>query len=178
MIVKDKRECRERTVNNMAEHYITVVNDTPDEKTEKIVKRAALAALDFEKVEQNCDVCVMITDDENIRELNREHREIDRATDVLSFPMLELSPGQKIEASPLEIDPGTGAVMLGDIAISLERMREQAEEYGHSEERELSFLTVHGILHLLGYDHEKSEEDEKLHFSRQEEILDEMGIKR
>jgi len=120
----------------------------------------------------------MITDDENIRELNREHREIDRATDVLSFPMLELSPGQKIEVSPLEIDPSTGAVMLGDIAISLERMCEQAKEYGHSEERELSFLTVHGILHLLGYDHERSEEDEKLHFSRQEEILDEMGIKR
>lgn len=176
--VKDKRECRERKTDNMAEHYITVVCDTPDEKIEATVKSAVLAALDSEKVEQNCDVCVMITDNENIRELNREHRDIDRATDVLSFPMLELSPGEKIEVSPLEIDPSTGAVMLGDIAISLERMREQAEEYGHSEERELSFLTVHGMLHLLGYDHEKSEEDEKLHFSRQEEILEEMGIRR
>ena len=92
--------------------------------------------------------------------------------------MLELTPGQKIEVNPLEIDESTGAVMLGDIVISEDRARAQAQEYGHSEEREFAFLTAHGMLHLLGYDHEKGEEDEKLHFSRQEEILEGMGIGR
>ncbi len=162
----------------MAEHRITVVNEISDNAFDEAVKKAVVAALDFEKTEQGVDVCVIITDDENIRELNREHREIDRATDVLSFPMLELSPGEKIEVSPLELDEETGTVMLGDIVISAERAKAQAEEYGHSEEREISFLTVHGVLHLLGYDHELSDEDEKLHFSRQEEILESMGIRR
>ncbi len=162
----------------MAEHRITVVNEIADATFDEVVKKAVAAALDYEKVEQGCDICVIITDDENIRELNREHREIDRATDVLSFPMLELSPGEKIEVSPLELDEETGTVMLGDIVISALRAKAQAEEYGHSEEREISFLTVHGILHLLGYDHELGEEEEKLHFSRQEEILESMGIRR
>lgn len=162
----------------MAEHSITVVCDTPDKKLEELIVRVANSALDAENVGQNCDVCVMITDDENIHGLNLEHRNVDRPTDVLSFPMLELSPGQKIEVNPLEIDASTGAVMLGDIVISADRARAQAKEYGHSEEREFAFLTTHGILHLLGYDHEKGEEDEKLHFSRQEEILEGMGIGR
>lgn len=162
----------------MAEHRITVVSEIEDKSFEKVIENAVKAALDFEKVEQGCDVCIILTDDESIRELNLEHREIDRATDVLSFPMLTLSPGEKIEVNPLELDAETGTVMLGDIVISLERAKAQAEEYGHSEEREVSFLVVHGILHLLGYDHELSEEDEKLHFGRQEEILESMGIRR
>ena len=162
----------------MAEHRITIVNETEDTAFNEAIESAVKAALDYEKVAQGCDVCIIVTDDENIRELNREHREIDRATDVLSFPMLELRPGEEIKVSPLELDEETGTVMLGDIVISSERARVQAEEYGHSELREVSFLTVHGILHLLGYDHELSEEDEKLHFSRQEEILDAMGLRR
>ncbi len=162
----------------MAEHRITVVNETENTEFNEAIENAVRAALDFEKVEQGCDVCVIVTDDENIRELNLEHREIDRATDVLSFPMLEIRPGEKIEVSPLELDEETGTVMLGDIVISEERARAQAEEYGHSVLREISFLAVHGILHLLGYDHELSEEDEKLHFGRQEEILKAMGIRR
>lgn len=162
----------------MAEHRITVVNEIADNTFDKIIEHAINAALDAEKVEQGCDICVIVTDDENIRELNKEHRGIDRATDVLSFPMLELRPGEKIEVSPLELDEETGTVMLGDIVISAPRAKAQAEEYGHSEEREISFLAVHGILHLLGYDHELSEEDEKLHFSRQEEILEGVGIGR
>lgn len=162
----------------MAEHRITIVNETEDTAFNEAIESAVRAALDYEKVAQGCDVCIIVTDDENIRELNREHREIDRATDVLSFPMLELRPGEEIKVSPLELDEETGTVMLGDIVISSERARAQAEEYGHSELREVSFLTVHGILHLLGYDHELSEEDEKLHFSRQEEILDAMGLRR
>lgn len=162
----------------MTEHSITVVCEKPNEELEKLITRVVNGALDAEKVEQNCDVCVIITDDENIHELNLEHRGVDRPTDVLSFPMLELSPGQKIEVNPLEIDESTGAVMLGDIVISEDRAKAQAEEYGHSEEREFAFLVVHGMLHLLGYDHEKGEEDEKLHFSRQEEILEGLGIGR
>lgn len=162
----------------MAEHSITVVNDTPNEELEALITRVVNGVLDAENVEQNCDVCVMITDDENIHELNLEHRGVDRPTDVLSFPMLELTPGRKIEVNPLEIDESTGAVMLGDIVISEDRARAQAQEYGHSEEREFAFLTAHGMLHLLGYDHEKGEEDEKLHFSRQEEILSDLGIGR
>ncbi len=162
----------------MAEHSITIVSEKEDLAIYELIKKTVISALEFEKVEQNCDVCIMLTNNSGIHELNREHRDIDRPTDVLSFPMLELSPGQKIEVSPLELDPETGAVMLGDIAISFEKAKEQAEEYGHSIEREISFLVVHGILHLLGYDHEKSAEDEKLHFSRQEEILEAMGCRR
>ena len=162
----------------MAEHRITIVNETEENSFNEAIESAVKAALDYEKVEQGCDVCIIVTDDENIRELNCEHREIDRATDVLSFPMLDLRPGEKIEVSPLELDEETGTVMLGDIVISEERAKAQAEEYGHSVLREVSFLTVHGILHLLGYDHELSEEDEKLHFGRQEEILESMGLRR
>lgn len=162
----------------MTEHRITVVNETEDAAFENAIREAIIKTLEAENVEQAFDVCAIITDDENIRELNLEHRGIDRATDVLSFPMLELVPGEKIEVSPLEIDEETGTVMLGDIIISSERAKAQAEEYGHSELREVSFLTVHGILHLLGYDHERSEDDEKRHFSRQEEILESMGMRR
>ena len=161
----------------MMEHNITVVNEISGEEVGTIVEKAVRAALEFEKVEQKCDVCVIITDDENIHELNREHRDVDRPTDVLSFPMMELQPGEKMVVNPLELDE-SGAVMLGDIVISIDRAKAQAEEYGHSEERELCFLTVHGMLHLLGYDHELGEEEEKLHFSRQEEILEAMGVRR
>lgn len=161
----------------MTEHNITVVNEVAGEEIGSIIEKAVKAALDFEKVEQKCDVCIIITDDENIHELNREHRAVDRPTDVLSFPMMELVPGEKMVVNPLELDE-SGAVMLGDIVISIDRAKAQAEEYGHSEERELCFLTVHGMLHLLGYDHELGEEEEKLHFSHQEKILEAMGVRR
>ncbi len=134
--------------------------------------------LEHQGVEQACDIYVMLTDDAGIRELNSEHRDIDRATDVLSFPMLELTPGEPIEVGPLELDPETGRLMLGDMAISVERAQAQAKEYGHSLLREMCFLAVHSVLHLLGYDHEKSPEDEAIHFALQEEILEECGIRR
>jgi len=107
-------------------------------------------------------VSITFTDNESIRELNREYRDIDRATDVLSFPM----------------DDEGDDVVLGDIVISLERAKEQAIEYGHSLEREISFLCVHSTLHLLGYDHETGEEDEKEMFMKQEEILKILGQNR
>lgn len=143
-----------------------------------LLTRCITHTLEQQGVEQACDIYVMLTDDAGIRELNAEHREIDRETDVLSFPMLELTPGEPIVVGPLELDPETGRLMLGDMAISVERAKVQAEEYGHSLEREMCFLAVHSTLHLLGYDHEKSPEDEAVHFALQEQILEECGIRR
>lgn len=132
------------------------------EEYEVLVKNAVEATLKYEGFEHDCEVSITFTDNESIRELNREYRDIDRATDVLSFPM----------------DDEGDDVVLGDIVISLERAKEQATEYGHSLEREISFLCVHSTLHLLGYDHETSEEDEKEMFMKQEEILKIMGQNR
>ena len=123
---------------------------------EELVKKAVEGTLEYESFDNDCEISVTFTDSENIRELNKEYRNIDRETDVLSFPMDEED-------------------MLGDIVISLEKAKEQAEEYGHSIEREISFLCVHSCLHLLGYDHETSEEDEREMFAKQEEILKQIG---
>ena len=115
---------------------------------------------------------VTVTDNESIREVNRQTREIDKPTDVLSFPMLYFSQPEVL-ASPLtdaDYDPETEKVVLGDLLISFEKVKEQAEEYGHSLERELCYLTLHGILHLFGYDH-MIEEDKKMMRKREEEIL-------
>ena len=109
---------------------------------------------------------VIIVDNKRIHEINKEYRGIDRPTDVISFA---LEDNEEIEFDHYRV--------LGDIYISIDKVKEQAKEYGHSEKRELAFLTVHGFLHLLGYDHMK-EEDEKIMFKKQEEILDGFGIKR
>lgn len=116
-----------------------------------LLERCICAALEAEKVECRCEINVLITDDEGIRRINRDMREIDRPTDVLSFPMYEFRPGEPPGAeAPLD---ATGLLPLGDMAISYERARAQAAEYGHSVERELGYLAVHSVLHLLGYDH-------------------------
>ena len=115
------------------------------------------------------EVSVTIVDDEGIRRLNRDFRQVDRPTDVLSFPQWE--PGEPMEGA------GDGPVPLGDIVISFPRAREQADAYGHSLEREIGFLAVHGFLHLLGYDHETEEEERRM-FARQEEILGRVGLRR
>jgi len=133
-----------------------------------LTRRAVKAALEYEKVSFVPEVSVTYTDNEGIRELNAAHRNIDRATDVLSFPLFENE----------ELAEASDGDALGDIVISLEKAREQASEYGHSFEREVAFLTVHSMLHLLGYDHEISEADEKEMFFRQEEILKTMGLLR
>ena len=111
-----------------------------------------------------CDI--IFIDDDKMHEMNKEYRNIDRTTDVLSFA---LEDNKTIEESERE---------LGDIFVSIPKMKAQAEEYGHSEKRELSFLVCHGLLHLLGYDHTRSEEEEKLQFGLQEEILNDLGITR
>lgn len=112
------------------------------------------------------EISVTLVDNAAIHELNREFRGVDRPTDVLSFPQYQ--PGEAV--MPYS--------SLGDIVISLPRMAEQSEEFGHSQQREFCFLFVHGLLHLLGYDHEVSAEEEKLHFGRQERILAEIGVSR
>lgn len=116
------------------------------------IKKAVNMALDAEGVDVPCIVSVMLTDDEGIHAVNREFRGVDSATDVLSFPMNELTPGA-FDAAVCERDMDTGAVLLGDMMISVPRCQAQGEEFGHGYEREIMYLTVHSVLHLLGYDH-------------------------
>lgn len=121
-------------------------------KSTALIKKAVRMALGFERVNEPCLVSVMLTDDEGIREINREFRNVDSATDVLSFPMNELEPGH-FDAQLCERDMDTGRILLGDMMISVPRCARQGEEFGHGYEREIMYLTVHSILHLLGYDH-------------------------
>ena len=116
-----------------------------------LIKKAAAMALRTEGVEQAI-ISVMLTDDEGIRQVNRDVRSIDRATDVLSCPLNDLGPGA-FDADACERDLDSGAVLLGDMMISLPRCQAQGEEYGHGFERDIRYLTVHSVLHLLGYDH-------------------------
>lgn len=142
----------------------------------KLMEKAARTSLDYMGFRTDVEISVMLTDNEGIRSLNAMHRNIDRATDVLSFPMFEYDENGEIVEEYAEFGD-QGELCLGDIVISLERAAEQAEEYGHSFEREVGFLTVHSMLHLLGYDH-MTPEDEKEMFGYQRDILEEMGLTR
>lgn len=141
-----------------------------------VVRRCVIAALEYEGM-QGCLVLVHFSDDKFIHGLNLEYRDVDRATDVLSFPFIELQPGEQPEPTPENTDMH-GRVMLGEMIISLERAEAQAAEYGHSLEREAGFLAVHSTLHLLGYDHERGAEAEHAQFMLQEQILQSMGLTR
>ena len=141
----------------------------------RLIQRAISAALREEKVPDDCEVSVLLTDNEGIHELNRDYRGVDRPTDVLSFPANELSPGE-FDADLCERDPETGRVFLGDMAISLEKCEAQAEEFGHSFERELMYLTVHSTLHLLGYDHVDEGEVKRQMRGREDVIMSRLGI--
>ena len=129
-----------------------------------LLRRAVAETLRYEGVESDCEVSVTFTDNEGIHALNKEYRNIDRPTDVLSFPQIDYENGETAEGS------------LGDIVLSLERADEQAKEFGHSFERECAFLCVHSVLHLLGYDHELSEDDDADMRKRQREIMEIMGL--
>ncbi len=139
-----------------------------------VIRRAINAALKYEGVEFEAEVSVTLTDNEGIHELNRDFRGIDRPTDVLSFPLFD---GEFPEESEEE-DGEKHKIPLGDIVVSMEKALEQANEYDHSLERELAFLCVHSVLHLLGYDHERGEEEEKDMFRRQDQILNAAGFVR
>ena len=117
------------------------------------IKRCVEATLDAEGITALCEINILITDDCGIHGINKAARNIDRPTDVLSFPMFTFEPGVLPEDWSEFKDPGTNAVPLGDMVISLERARAQAREFGHSVKREVGYLTIHSMLHLLGYDH-------------------------
>ena len=142
-----------------------------------VITMAVEESLKYEDCDFFAQVSVTIVDNEEIKDINSEHRGIDRATDVLSFPMLEFDEdGNAIDCDFDLFEDGR--VLLGDIVISAERAEEQAKEFGHSFKREMAFLTVHSMLHLLGYDHVDDPEGEKVMIEKQKEILDIMGIKR
>ncbi len=126
------------------------------------MRRSVVATLDECGVDVCCEVHICFTDNDGIRRINSDHRGMNRVTDVLSFPMLDLFPGDEISPEECDVNPETGAVFLGDIVVSATRAREQAELFGHSLEREMVYLTVHSVLHLLGYDHETEEEDAQM----------------
>lgn len=138
--------------------------------SERLIKKAIRMALTAEGVDVPCEINVMLTDDEGIRAVNREFREIDRATDVLSFPLNELTAGE-FDPESCEVNMDTGAVMLGDMMISVPRCEEQGKEFGHGYEREIMYLTVHSVLHLLGYDHVDEGEMKKQMRTREKEIM-------
>ena len=144
-------------------------NNTKEEVNYKLIENVISEALKYEGVSDNTEISVTIVDNEEIRKINNKFRNIDRATDVLSFPLIDFDN---------EDLPNDGSkIYLGDIIISIERAKEQANEYGHSLDREVGFLTAHSMLHLLEYDHMVPEE-EKVMFAKQEEILSNLGLKR
>ena len=128
-----------------------------------LMRRCCHAVLAMEGFEGSAQVDISLVDDEEIRTINREHRKVDAITDVLSFPLGE--------NGKYDQDPVSGAYMLGDIVISMERAQEQAAQYGHTLQREVAFLTVHSMLHLLGYDHVDEGEDKRRMRAREKEIM-------
>lgn len=137
---------------------------------ERIIKRCITEALHSEGISVDCEINILVTTDKGIQEINRAARGVDSPTDVLSFPMFELEAGNPPESWEDYIDPETGLCPLGDMAISLERAIAQAESFGHSITREIGYLTIHSILHLLGYDHLDEGEQKKIMRSREEKI--------
>ncbi len=140
-----------------------------DFPAEKLIEDCAKEALNEEKIENDAEVSVTFVDNGQIHELNKIHRNIDRETDVLSFPMGD--------ENGFEINRDNNAILLGDIVISLEKAVMQSEEYGHSLKREVAFLITHSLFHLLGYDHETPEEEKEM-FEKQEKVLEKLGITR
>lgn len=138
----------------------------------QLIERAVAAILQGEGINEPIELSVLVTSDEAIHELNRTYRGMDKPTDVLSFAGEEDVPGASF------VRPPDTPRYLGDIAISYERVLAQAEDYGHSAARELAYLTAHGVLHLLGYDHERGEADAAAMRSREEAAMDRLGLQR
>lgn len=149
-----------------------------DVETPRLIEDCIKAVLVRENVDFDCLIDVSITNNDEIRDINKNHRGKDVVTDVLSFPMVNYENGVLNDNLALCKDPETNEVHLGDMVISYEKVIEQALEFGHSNKREFAFLTVHSVLHLLGYDHETNEVDCKLMQSKEKEILEKIGILR
>lgn len=147
----------------------------------QIAEKVINYCIEREKFPYEAEINLTLTDNEGIHIINKEYRDIDRATDVLSFPMLSYeTPGDfsfLMDENDDDFNPDTGEAILGDIIISVDKVREQAEEYGHSELREFAFLITHSMLHLFGYDHMEPEEAEVME-NKQRQILDELSINR
>lgn len=153
---------------------LLIDNRTDFELTDELnalLERVCLESLEYEEFEDDCEISLSLVTDQEIHEINKQFRNIDSPTDVLSFPQLTFEEGETADVNE------NGEIVLGDIIISVDRAKEQAGEYGHSIERELSFLAVHSMLHLMGYDHIVQEEEEDM-FRRQKEILIKAGIPR
>lgn len=160
-------------------HYIPITADVPgasNDRSRALIRKVIRAALDQEGVDLPCEIDVLLTDDEGIQSINRAARQVDKPTDVLSFPQLILQPGDKPSKGDLE--PGSGLVPLGDMVISMDHVAAQAKEFGHSKSRELAYLAVHSTLHLLGYDHMDDGPQKALMRRREEVVLGALGITR
>lgn len=160
-------------------HYIPITADVPGAANDAncaLIRRTIRTTLAAEGLTAPCEVDVLLTDDDGIHEINRELRQVDRPTDVLSFPEFELTPGQL--PGPEDADPGTGLIPLGDMVLSMERVAAQAKEYGHSKRRELSYLVTHSVLHLLGYDHLDEGPMKAQMRAREEAIMALLGLER
>ena len=159
-------------------HYIPVTADVPGVSDEKkaLIRRVIRTALAMQGVDFPCEVDVLVTSDAGIHQINLDMRQVDRPTDVLSFPEFELTPGELPD--PEDADPGTGLVPLGDMVLSMERVQAQAKEYGHSNRRELAYLAVHSVLHLLGYDHMDEGAQKAQMRGREEAIMSQLGLER
>ena len=159
-------------------HYLPITADVPGISDEKraFIRRVIRTALAAEGVTFPCEIDVLLTHDAGIHQINLDMRQVDRATDVLSFPEFDLTPGQL--PGEEDADPGTGLVPLGDMVISMEHVAAQAREYGHSNRRELAYLVVHSVLHLLGYDHLDEGPMKAQMRGREEAIMTELGLTR
>ena len=157
------------------------VNTNFDFDCEALAKDVITFTIDHEEFPYEAEVNLTLVDNEEIHKINREYRNIDRPTDVLSFPMLSYEAAgdfSKLEDNYDDnFNPDTGEILLGDIVISVDKVAEQADNYGHSQKREYAFLIVHSILHLFGYDHMTPEEAAVME-AKQSQILDEMNITR
>ena len=141
------------------------------EEFEKLFNDVVKESLRYEEFDPECEVSLSIVSNDEIQEINKQFREIDAPTDVLSFPLLTFEEGEQADVNE------NNEIMLGDIIISIDKAKAQAEEYGHGLRRELAFLTAHSMLHLMGYDHMEEEEQKEM-FKKQDDILNNLGITR
>lgn len=159
-------------------YEISISGDLPPEEVKglcRMIRKAVRCALRYENVNVPCHIDILLTDDARIHAINLEQRGVDRHTDVLSFPFNNLEP-EHFDPAMCEREPGSDRIFLGDMVIDVAQCCRQAEEFGHSEEREICYLAVHSVLHLLGYDHVDEGPDKRLMRAHEKMILAELGL--